>query len=319
MSCSVCPCAPLSPRAAANEHQVAALQSYVACFRDGTLASHVQGSRHWVQDKGPTVESYIGFIESYQLRRAYWSRRLYFKLAGSFFVMHRACCDEMVSSTTEGFECAPSRESLVVWTSCCVCAAPYTVRRDPFGVRGEWEGFVACVNAAQTIKFSTLVAEAEKVRPCTQPHFLAPLHLVLCVSRVVGPVHVVPDARHLFLFGSTDNAVCVFLSLVDRFHVSLSLVYHFLCAVGPCRSFLCCPGEQPLRRTCSSAPPSCPWRWSPSRPPASPLASTCASMVLSSRACHPYAQTKRLGLFCMNTGNLPWWREGGGQLLFPLV
>jgi hypothetical protein len=73
---SVCRCAPLSPRAAANEHQVAALQSYVACFRDGTLASHVQGSRHWVQDKGPTVESYIGFIESYQLRRVYWSRRL---------------------------------------------------------------------------------------------------------------------------------------------------------------------------------------------------------------------------------------------------
>ncbi len=45
---------------------MSALQSYAACFRDGTLASHVQGSRHWVQDKGPTVESYIGFIESYQ-------------------------------------------------------------------------------------------------------------------------------------------------------------------------------------------------------------------------------------------------------------
>jgi hypothetical protein len=82
---SVCRCASLSPRTAANEHQVAALQSYVACFRDGTLVSHVQGSRHWVQDKGPTVESYIGFIESYQLRRVYWSRRLYVKLVRSLF------------------------------------------------------------------------------------------------------------------------------------------------------------------------------------------------------------------------------------------
>ena len=112
MSCSICRCAPLSPRAAANEHQVAALQSYVACFRDGTLASHVQGSRHWVQDKGPTVESYIGFIESYQLRRVYWSSLLLLATCGSSrghwasFVMHPACSNEMVPSTTTGVESA---------------------------------------------------------------------------------------------------------------------------------------------------------------------------------------------------------------------
>jgi len=82
----------------ANDNQKAMTERYIASFTMGSIEEHREASRHWIKDLGPSVESYIGFIESY---------------------------------------------------------------RDPSGLRGEWEGFVSCVNKDVSKKFQALVDKAE--------------------------------------------------------------------------------------------------------------------------------------------------------------
>jgi len=50
---------------AGDDNRAAMLRDYAESFKTGDIEKHKDGSRKWVKDVGPVVESYIGFIESY--------------------------------------------------------------------------------------------------------------------------------------------------------------------------------------------------------------------------------------------------------------
>lgn len=48
-----------------NTIQQDMLKSYIKHFSSGDVEEHKNSQRHWIKDKGPTVETNIGFIEVY--------------------------------------------------------------------------------------------------------------------------------------------------------------------------------------------------------------------------------------------------------------
>ena len=77
-----------------NKYQKDMINMYIKHFEYGDINDHKESQKHWIKDKGPVIETNMGFIESY---------------------------------------------------------------RDPSGVRGEFQSFVAVVNKKMSIKFEDLV------------------------------------------------------------------------------------------------------------------------------------------------------------------
>lgn len=74
----------------ANNTQKEMIENYVKSFESGSLDAFKESQRYWVQDLEPTVESNIGFIETY--RDPIGTRAEWEGFGETFRIIHQDCC-----------------------------------------------------------------------------------------------------------------------------------------------------------------------------------------------------------------------------------
>ena len=103
------------------------LGKYVSSFRSGSIDEHKDSQRHWIKDKGPCDHASL------------WGA------GGRRVVYERA---STAAPPLHGVATGPAIESNIGFIESY---------RDPYGVRGEFESFVAVVNREMSARFQALV------------------------------------------------------------------------------------------------------------------------------------------------------------------
>lgn len=52
----------VSQKYAANDHERAMIKEYIKSFQTGSIPAHKEGSRFWIKNKGPIVETWVCYV-----------------------------------------------------------------------------------------------------------------------------------------------------------------------------------------------------------------------------------------------------------------
>ncbi|CAG2060189.1 unnamed protein product, partial [Timema podura] len=139
---------------AANDFEKKMLDHYQTSFTTGSLDAHKDGSRQWIKNKDPIIETPLLQQKRVKHKTDYGSVAILDIIAK----MHGYYWETVLSF---------SRFCVINHPSSLFMSHRYIgfieTYRDPAGSRGEFEGFVAMVNKPMSEKFNTLVNKAESL------------------------------------------------------------------------------------------------------------------------------------------------------------